>query len=212
MRSSTFILKQKLQDDDHAVQRAVDRIERGIERCDHIIDELLDFTRITSLEKSTRSLDQWIASIVKEQTLPAGIGIETSFGLDGLHAEFDPHRLRRALVNVIDNAVQAMIPNGAETPITGAMVHVSTHVSNGRIEIVVQDNGSGIAPEVLPRIFEPLFSTKNFGVGLGMPAVKQIMQQHGGGIEINSEPGIGTTITLWLPMRGSSPAAEPVSH
>ena len=51
----------------------------------------------------------------------------------------------------------------------------------------------------LSKIYEPLFSTKSFGVGLGMPTVKQIMEQHGGGIEIESEEGRGTTVTLWLP-------------
>ena len=61
------------------------------------------------------------------------------------------------------------------------------------------DTGPGIPEYVQEKIFEPLFSTKSFGVGLGMSAVKQIMQQHGGGIEIETEAGHGTEITLWLP-------------
>ena len=210
MRSSTFILRQKLQQrEDSAVIRAIDRVERGIERCDHIIDELLDFTRITSLEKLRRDLDKWVASILKEQTLPRDMKVVTVYGLDGFHAEFDPHRLRRALINVMDNAVQAMTPDGAAAPVAGAELEINTRAGNNRIEIEVRDNGDGIEPEVLPRVFEPLFSTKSFGVGLGMPAVRQIMTQHNGGVDIDSTPGKGTAVILWLPMQAD--AGEAVS-
>lgn len=213
MRSSTFILRQKLQqEDDPAVIRAVDRVERGIERCDHIIDELLDFTRITSLDKSYLNFDRWVATVIKDQSLPNGVRLESNLGLDGLHVDFDPHRLRRALINIIDNAVQAMIPNGEETPAVDAILDISTRVRNGRIELVVRDNGAGISQEVLPRIFEPLFSTKNFGVGLGMPAVKQIMMQHDGGIEIDSKPGQGTIVILWLPMSSPDSSASDAAN
>ena len=62
------------------------------------------------------------------------------------------------------------------------------------------DNGPGIAPEIYPRIFEPLFSSKTFGVGLGLPTVKHIMEQHRGGIDVATQPGAGTTVILWLPL------------
>ena len=74
-----------------------------------------------------------------------------------------------------------------------------TGAAAGRIELVFEDTGPGIPPEVLPRVFEPLFSTKGFGVGLGLPAVKQIMEQHSGGIGVDSVPGQGTRVRLWLP-------------
>ena len=66
--------------------------------------------------------------------------------------------------------------------------------------MLFRDNGPGIPPEVLEKIFEPLYSTKSFGVGLGLPTVRQIMEQHGGGIEIASEVGRGTDVSLWLPL------------
>ena len=68
----------------------------------------------------------------------------------------------------------------------------------GRIEVVFEDQGPGILAHVYERIFEPLYSTKGFGVGLGLPVVKQIMEQHGGGIEVETEVGRGTTVRLWL--------------
>ena len=88
---------------------------------------------------------------------------------------------------------------------------VSTGLSGDRVEIRIADEGPGFAREALARAFEPLYSTKNFGVGLGLPIVKQIVEQHGGGVEIDSEEGAGTRITLWLPHGGvpSRDASEP---
>jgi signal transduction histidine kinase len=76
---------------------------------------------------------------------------------------------------------------------------VGTRAGNERIEIFVADTGPGITDEVLARIFEPLFSTKNFGVGLGLPTVRQIMEQHGGGVEVETDQGRGMRFVLWLP-------------
>ena len=78
---------------------------------------------------------------------------------------------------------------------------VKTDRNKNRIEVSITDTGSGVSEDILNKIFEPLFSTKGFGVGLGLPTVKQIMEQHGGGIEIESEVGKGTCVTLWLPAR-----------
>lgn len=198
MRPSTYILRKKYTDDESA-QRALERIERGINRCDHIIDELLDFTRITSLECSRQELDRWLAEMLQEQRLPGDLKVHLHRGLDGYYVEFDPHRLRRALINIIENAAQAFVSETDGKVADNANIELSTRVNDGRVELVLKDNGPGIPEDVLPRIFEPLYSTRNFGVGLGMPTVKQIMEQHDGGIDVQSKPGEGTTVILWLP-------------
>ena len=77
---------------------------------------------------------------------------------------------------------------------------VETRVRAQRAEIVVTDRGSGITAEVLKRMGEPMYSTKPFGVGLGMSIVRSAMEDHDGGVEVQSSPGTGTTITLWLPL------------
>ena len=77
---------------------------------------------------------------------------------------------------------------------------VATHAKKDRLEIVFSDNGPGIPEDLREKVFEPLFSTKNFGVGLGLPVVHQIMEQHGGGVVVGQRRGGGAKIALWLPL------------
>jgi signal transduction histidine kinase len=77
-------------------------------------------------------------------------------------------------------------------------ITVSTRRTADMFELAIEDTGSGIAKDVLPKVFEPLFSTKSFGTGLGLPLVKQIVEQHNGTIGITSEPGTGTCVTIRL--------------
>ena len=72
------------------------------------------------------------------------------------------------------------------------------------VRLSIIDTGPGIPPDVLPRIFEPLFTTKSFGVGLGLPTVRQIVEQHGGTIDVASAGEGGTTVTVWLPRHGDA--------
>ena len=79
------------------------------------------------------------------------------------------------------------------------MKKVETAVAGDRLEIRVIDTGPGIPDDIQDRLFEPLFSTKSIGVGLGLSIVTDIMAEHGGGVEVESEVGKGTAVVLWLP-------------
>ncbi len=200
IRTSAFIANEGQSDATPRVRRALERIERSVVRCDRIISELLDFTRISELEPEPTPLDSWLGSTLSEQALPSGVELRRDFNTAGLDITIDRDRIRRAVINVFDNACQAMTDPATEND--GDADHiltVTTRVSDDRIEIVFEDNGPGIPADVRPMIFEPLFSTKGFGVGLGLPTVKQIMEQHGGGIDIDSVPGQGARVRLWLP-------------
>ena len=200
IRTSSFILHNALANREPRVARALERIERAVVRCDRIIDELLDFTRISGLEPEPMPIDRWLASVLGEQVPPSGVRIEQIFTLPGVSISFDPDRLRRAVINIFDNACQAMLDHGTDDDRPGEhLLTVRTQKRRGRIEVHFQDSGPGMPPDVRAKIFEPLFSTKGFGVGLGLPVVKQIMEQHGGGIEIETEEGRGTRVCLWLP-------------
>ena len=77
---------------------------------------------------------------------------------------------------------------------------MTSAVADGALELAIADTGPGIPPEHKARIFEPLFSTKSFGAGLGLSTVKQIVVQHGGMINVDSEAGVGTIVTIRLPL------------
>jgi PAS domain S-box-containing protein len=199
IRTSAFVLRNGLQDVEPRTARALERVERSVVRCDRIIDELLDFTRISEHEPEPTALDDWLAGVLEEQTLPAGVALRRELGLPETVVAFDRDRFRRAVINVFDNACQAMLGEGdAEAGSAACRLTVRTRDRAGRIEVVFEDQGPGMAPDVYEKIFEPLYSTKGFGVGLGLPVVKQIMEQHGGGVEIETEEGRGTHVCLWF--------------
>lgn len=202
MRPSIYMLKKYSDKNNEHINKALDVVDRNISRCDHIIDELLDFTRITVLDLVVTQLDEWLESVIDEQSIAEGIQVEKDFSLDGVELAVDTDRLRRAVINVIENACHAMLDDNHNVKDKeNSRLSIRTLRDHNRIEIIITDTGEGIATALLTRIFEPLYSTKGFGVGLGMPTVKQIMQQHGGDINVESEEDKGTTVTLWLPYK-----------
>lgn len=201
MRPSLYLMKKSLGDQaDKKFLRAYDRIDRNIDRCDHIIDELLDFTRVTDLDKRPARLDEWLDSIIVEQEISQGIEVVKDFSLKNLEMDIDPGRLSRAVINVVENGCQAMLDSQhSDKVMKSSQLIIKTAEVDRGVAISITDTGSGIEDAVRAKIFEPLFSTKGFGVGLGMTVVKQIVEQHGGRIEIDSEVDKGTTVILWLP-------------
>jgi signal transduction histidine kinase len=155
------------------------------------------------MEPQSTPIDAWLDETLDEQALPSEIALRRDFGLPDIKVSFDRDRFRRAIINVFDNACQAMIGEAGTdtTDANNRVLTITTRKTNGRVEVVFADSGPGIPPDILPNIFEPLFSTKGFGVGLGLPVVKQIMEQHGGGIEVETEEGRGSRFVLRLPTR-----------
>jgi signal transduction histidine kinase len=103
----------------------------------------------------------------------------------------------RCIVNILTNAYQA-IEEKADNSRSGA-INVFTERDEKAVKIIISDNGAGFNQKEVNRIFEPLYSTKTFGVGLGMPVTKQIIETHGWNIDMNGEPGKGATVTVSMP-------------
>lgn len=197
IQTSIDVLRNNLTECAPDVDRALQRIERNIHRCENIINELLDFSRGSPPHLQRVQTDVWLHEVLAGYTRPLCVECER---IDAVSVEFDPERLRRAVLNVLDNAWQACSERQvavAEPP----CVRISLRAEAARLEIVITDNGAGMSADVLTRVFEPLFSTRAFGVGLGLAIVKQILQQHGGGVELASVPEQGTRVCLWLPWR-----------
>jgi PAS domain S-box-containing protein len=193
--NSLYLLKEALQGDDYShLARALQLAERNVERCDSIISDLLDFSRQRKIEREVVSIDEWLSELLAELTFPADVNCHWLLNSQA-SVSVDRERLRRVFVNVITNGLQAM----EEVSVTDKTLEIRTLVVDGRCEINVCDTGAGMSEEIMARIFEPMFSTKNFGVGLGVPIIKNIIEGHGGGVIYQSSPDKGTTVTLWLP-------------
>ncbi|MDH5660875.1 MAG: ATP-binding protein [Gammaproteobacteria bacterium] len=204
MRPSLYVIEKRSDKEDERLQNAIARVDRNINRCDRIIDELLDFTRITNLNLKPTRVDEWLEGVIDEQFIPEGIQVNKEFDLKDILYDIDSDRLQRVIINVFENACHSMMDDNQRLVNTkNSHVNIKAKTNSERLEIIITDTGTGIPKDILDKIFEPLFSTKGFGVGLGMPTVKQIMEQHFGGIEIESEENKGTSVTLWLPMSTS---------
>jgi PAS domain S-box-containing protein len=207
VRTSAFLLERKVKDKGLGVEAQIERINKGIERCDDIITQLLDFSRTRQLHCEAQEFDKWLTSVVAEEArkLPQTFTVELNLGLSGQHVPFDPARLQRAVINMISNAAEAM--TSAKDDHANPVITISSFVKNDHVSLRVADNGPGIAADVLARIREPLFTTKSFGTGLGIPAIEQIAVQHGGRLDIATDVGKGSKFTMWLPMKRKNEAA-----
>lgn len=205
IKSSTHLVARKVKDTDLGLEKAITRINNGITRCDNIITELLDFARAKALHLEATTLDTWVRTVVEEEarSLPPAVQLSFELGLGEARAVFDAERMRRVIINLLSNAAEAMIGKGdlkVAVVTQDPKIHVRTQLVDGNIEITVKDNGPGISEANIKKILEPLFTTKSFGVGLGLPAIEQILEQHGGGLRIESKLGEGATFTAWFPL------------
>jgi signal transduction histidine kinase len=202
IRNTSFALNEAAKTQGVDVERPIERINRNVGRCISIITELLDYTRAPAVRLTARDFDAWLADVLGDYDMQEGIALHRDLRAGGAMALFDPGQLQRVFVNLIDNARDAIREAlaAAKDPPRTPTVTVRTRVDGQRIAIAIDDNGSGIPDEVLPKIFEPLFSTKGSGIGIGLPTVKQIIDQHRGQIEVTSRVGEGTTVAFWLPL------------
>jgi len=203
VRTSAFLLRRKFVKDHPNMEKPLNRIEKGVDRCDAIISELLDFARSKSLSLKARNFDDWMIQLLNDQlsSLPAEVAIEFHPGLGETQTLFDPDSMSRAIINFLTNACEAMVGKGSDKPLTPTQnpkIIISTRATPRGIEISVQDNGPGISAENLAKILDPLFTTKSYGVGLGLPAIEKIFEQHKGGLDIRSTPGQGAVFTGWI--------------
>ena len=199
IQTSLFSIEDSLERKDPSqVSRSLELAERSIDRCVTIIEELNSYARVKELVVSEESVDTWLKAVIAEQSIPEEIvcKLEPS---NGFRASFDPEKLRQVVVNLITNAVHALQDKDSEKK----HLLISTLLLDGKYEIRFNDNGIGMSEDVKEKVFEPLYSTKGFGVGLGMVIVKNIVERHHGEINIESKTGEGTTVILRLPINSS---------
>jgi len=197
------------------IERSLERAERSVSRCDGIIADLLEYTRSRDMTRLPVAFDAWVGALLDEHALPPAVTVRRELA-SGYTVAIDGDRFRQILINLLDNAAQAMTdagwtpPAGRERTIT-----VRTEAAGPHCRLSVIDTGPGIPADALPKIFEPLFTTKSFGVGLGLPTVQKIVEQHGGTIDVARTGPEGTEFVVWIPRQPAGqeqPAESAAQH
>ena len=181
---------------DHTRSQLVEIVLRESARLNQIVGDFLEYARpapMAAIEINMAEIFDEVLLLIEHRTLPANLKVSREYG-ESLPTRADPQRLRQAVWNLCLNAVQAM-PDGGELRV-GAQ---SLRERGGRLQISITDTGQGIAETDLPHIFEPFFSTKPEGSGIGLALVYRVVEEHGGSIEVRSRVGEGTTFVLTLP-------------
>ncbi len=168
------------------------------DRLNRVVSELLDYAGSTSLHKETRScreLIEYSFRLVESDAKSRSVELRSITCPEDFPFEVDPDRFAQILLNLYLNAFQAMNDGG--------VLKVEARLVDGAVDISVSDSGTGIAPEHLSHIFDPYFTTKPRGVGLGLANVHKLVDAHAGTIEVRSTPGEGTTFTMHFPQEAA---------
>jgi signal transduction histidine kinase len=166
------------------------RIERSVGRADEVITTLTNFARIPLPQEKPFAVETCVRDALEDSAVSGGVEIAVDFPADLPPALADRSQIRIVLGNLIRNAVDAMSSGGRLT-LTGRQ-------TEDGLEVSVADTGIGIAPADLPRVMEPLFSTKARGMGLGLALSRMILDKNHGTLRVASEPGMGSTFTVRL--------------
>ncbi len=196
-------------DEAHAAYQALDKAEQSMDSAKELTGRLLTFSRGGNpvIEK----IDP--APVVQEILDKTGLEAQLEWQRKPWPVLADANQLRQMIAHIVANAKEAMGPDGhLGIRLENVRISKGTHVimTNGNyVRISFQDNGAGITKENLERIFDPYFTTKNGAAGLGLPIVHSIATRHRGHMELDSKPGEGTMVTVYLPAAGPSGEAAP---
>lgn len=167
----------------------------GLDQMKELVENLRDFTRLDRAKVAMFDINKSLKNVVyiARSVTPNEIGIVEEYG-ELPETSCNPSQLNQVFLNLINNAAQAIPERGTVT--------VKSAVENGRIRIDVSDTGNGIAPDVLPHIFDNYYTTKpaGKGTGLGLPIAKAIVAEHGGELKVETAVGQGSTFSVLLPV------------
>jgi signal transduction histidine kinase/streptogramin lyase len=200
LRTAAYVLKQNFEDRSMA-EMVLTTIERETNRMMNVVDDLLEFARPKALLLAPTDLHQIVQEAVETYRAengppPLNIVVEAVPGLPPV--EVDRSRMVQVLVNLIQNAAKHAEGATTVTLSVNGLGETTEHPS--QVCLRVKDDGAGIAPEHLPQVFDPFFTTGR-GTGLGLSIVQRIVKEHGGTITAQSEPGHGAVFTISLPAK-----------
>lgn len=196
IRTSAEMLGKTLPGENAVAQELVGYVRSEVDRTNSLITRFLEFARPMHLRLESSDvaacIDRAVAQVEKHQP-PLDVSIFKNYSPDVRPFPFDAELMERVFYNLVLNAAQASATKGAVT--------VKTRPVDGEVEISVIDRGQGIAPKHMESIFNPFFTTKNDGVGLGLAIVSKIVDEHGGRIVVDSREGEGSVFVMYLPAK-----------
>jgi signal transduction histidine kinase len=178
----------------------------GIEQISEIVTNLKNFSRLDRAKVSEFAVHEGLEStlLLARNLLKNTVEIRRELAFDLPKIQCSPSQINQVFLNIITNAVHAMPAERAEP---GLITLRTAREGDDMVRIEIQDNGSGIPANVLPKIFDPFYTTKPIGkgTGMGLSISFKIIQEHGGKILVDTEPGVGTVFSILLPLRPREP-------
>jgi two-component system, NtrC family, sensor kinase len=194
---NTELLEDEVENNDEA-RKLVRAIHHEVDRLTQITEEYLSFARLPKPKTAPEAVNTLVgdlAAFVRADLAAKQVKLDVNLASGDPIALVDAAQIRQCLINLVRNATEAVAGQG------GGTVTLRTRRAADRVLIEVEDDGTGIAPDVLPRLFDPFFSTKDGGNGLGLALTQQIVKDHGGDLAVQSTLGRGTTFTVSVPAK-----------
>ena len=197
IKNAVFLLKRKLSkkampDIDEKIIKFLDIMDKEIDRCSKIINDLLGFTRVTKPTRFSADINAVVNESLSRVDISKNIKLSKNLQSDLPMIMIDANQIGQVLINLVENACQAMMNEGE--------LKICSRVSGSFMEVEVGDSGCGIPEKEVKKIFDPLFTTKPRGTGIGLAVCYGIIQKHNGVINVKSQEGIGTTMFIKLPL------------
>ena len=191
--NSVYYLGTKLGGADAKITKHLGIISREVGMANAIIADLMNFVRVAQIETAPFAPNELVAATLDRAMIPENVrvNVDLAAGLPPVYVDAD--KAQQVFLNLVNNAVQAMSKGGE--------LSVRTGIANGHVMFTFQDSGVGIPAENLERIFEPLFTTKAKGIGLGLSVAKLLVEAHEGQITVSSRPDKGASFVVRLPHR-----------
>ena len=193
MNNAVYFLQTVLAEADASVKEYLDMIKDEITVAERIVSDLLDSVRTNPPHPEMVPVGELIGQTLRKLSVPAGVTVELNLPATLPPLQVDPLQVQQVLRNLVSNAIDAMAEGGT------LEIRATEAAAGKAVAISVRDSGCGMTPEQLGRLFQPLFTTKARGIGLGLVVVKNLSEANGGSVTVQSKPGAGTTFTITLP-------------
>ena len=193
IRNCAYLLNMSLNEkEDEEAMNTLEVLDKQIDAANKIVTDLMDFTRIKPPSLHMTDLNSLIKESLSYVTVPEEVKVNSKLNGNSYKVRIDAEQIGRVFTNIVTNACQSMNGKGE--------LDIKTDTDDSFVRVSFKDNGCGIPEENIEKIFEPLFTTKPKGIGLGLAISKRLIEQNGGKIDVVSKVGKGTTFNIDLPL------------